>query len=136
MLVRFIGKFGEYLALSRLLEHGVEAYPAIKVNQDSYDLTAITASGAVVRVQVKATDLRNKSTNNSVGALARTFDFLVVVAVHGDSAADCYVLTHEEAHELRGKSKLLGVSRRENNASVIKRELLPHKEAWHRISGA
>ncbi len=134
--MKFIGKFGEYLALTRLLERGIEAYPAIKVNQDSYDLTALAESGKIVRIQVKATDLRNKSTNNTVGALARTFDFLVVVAVHGDSAADCYVLTHQEAHDLRGASKLLGISRRENNASVVKRELLPHKEAWHRIGGA
>src|SRR3546814_13367782 len=88
MLVKFIGKFGEYLALSRLLERGIEAYPAIKANQDSYDLTAIAASGKILRIQVKSTDLRNKSTNNIVGTLARTFDFLVVVVVTSDIGAE------------------------------------------------
>jgi hypothetical protein len=134
--VKFIGKFGEYLVLSRLLERGIEAYPAIKVNQDSYDLTAIAQSGRILRVQVKATDLRNKSTNNSIGTLARTFDFLAIVAVRDDAAADCYVLTHQEAHELRGDSKQLGISRIKNGASVTKTELDPYREAWHRIGNA
>lgn len=134
--MKFIGKFGEYLALSRLLERGIEAYPAIKANQDSYDLTAIPASGKILRIQVKSTDLRNKSTNNTLGTLARTFDFLVVVVVTTDVNADCYVLTHEEAHALRGTSKQLGVSRMKNREPVLKDELALHKEAWHRIGDA
>lgn len=88
--MKFIGKFGEYLVLTRLLENEVEAYPAIKVNQESYDLTAIADSGRIVRIQVKTTELHNKSTNNTVGALARDFDFLVIVVVHGERSADCY----------------------------------------------
>ena len=90
--MKFIGKFGEYLVLTRLLENEVEAYPAIKVNQDSYDLTAISKSGRIVRIQVKSTDLNNKSTNNTIGALAREFDFLVVVVVPVS-------YTHLRAHE-------------------------------------
>ncbi|WP_157158271.1 hypothetical protein [Delftia sp. Cs1-4] len=134
--MRFIGKFGEYLALTRLLENDIEAYPAIKANQDSYDLTAISLSGRIVRIQVKTTDLHNKSTNNTIGCLARDFDFLVVVVVHGERVADCYVLTHAEAHELRGTSKLLGISRKVKLISVVKHEITAHKEKWDRIRDA
>lgn len=134
--MRFVGKFGEYLALTRLLENEVEAYPAIKVNQDGYDLTAISKSGRIVRIQVKATELGNKSTNNTIGSLAREFDFLVVVVVHGERVADCYVLTYAEAHALRGTSKLVGISRMVKRASVVKAELDQHKEQWSRIRDA
>ncbi|MDO9002763.1 MAG: hypothetical protein Q7V20_04830 [Aquabacterium sp.] len=134
--MKFIGKFGEYLTLTRLLENEVEAYPAIKINQDSYDLTAISKSGRILRIQVKATELQNKSTNNNIGSLAREFDFLVVVVVHGEREADCYVLTHAEAHAIRGTSKLLGISRLEKRASVVKAELAQHKEQWRRIRDA
>jgi hypothetical protein len=134
--MKFIGKFGEYLVLTRLLENEVEAYPAIKVNQDSYDLTAISKAGRIIRIQVKATELHNRSTNNTIGALAREFDFLVVVIVHGERLADCYVLTHAEAHALRGTSKLLGVSRQVDRISVVKSELAQHMEAWGRIRDA
>ncbi|MDF8362571.1 hypothetical protein [Achromobacter anxifer] len=134
--MKFIGKFGEYLALTRLLENEVEAYPAIKANQDSYDLTAIAASGRIVRIQVKTTGLHNKSTNNTIGTLAREFDFLIVVVVHGQRLADCYVITHTEAHALRGASRQLGISRKQNGISVVKRELAQHKEMWSRIRDA
>lgn len=134
--MKFIGKFGEYLVLTRLLENEVEAYPAIKVNQDSYDLTAISKAGRIIRIQVKATELHNRSTNNTIGALAREFDFLVVVIVHGERLADCYVLTHAEAHALRGTAKLLGVSRQVDRISVVKSELAQHMEAWGRIRDA
>lgn len=134
--MKFIGKFGEYLVLTRLLEKEIEAYPAIKVNQDSYDLTAISKSGRIIRIQVKATELHNKSTNNTIGALAREFDFLVVVIVHGERLADCYVLTHGEANTLRGTSQQLGVSRLVDGVSVVKSELAQHKEEWGRIRDA
>lgn len=134
--MKFIGKFGEYLALTRLLEHEIEAYPAIKANQDSYDLTAISTSGRVLRIQVKTTELQNKSTNNIIGSLAREFDFLVVVVVHGIRTADCYVMTHQEAHNIRGTSKSLGISRRENGAFLVKPEFAQHKEQWHRVREA
>lgn len=131
--MKFIGKFGEYLALTRMLENEIEAYPAIKVNQDSYDLTAIAKSGRIVRIQVKTTELNNKSTNNIIGSLAREFDFLVIVVILGVRTADCYVMTREEAHALRGTSKSLGVSRQEKGLFLVKAELGSHKEQWSRI---
>ncbi|WP_353231827.1 hypothetical protein [Pseudomonas helleri] len=134
--MKFIGKFGEYLVLTRLFENEIEAYPAIKVNQDSYDITAISASGRIVRIQVKTTELHNKSTNNTIGSLAREFNFLVVVVVHGERTADCYILTHAEAQTLRGASRQLGISRLKNQASVVKNEMAQHKEQWNRIRDA
>lgn len=134
--MKFIGKFGEYLALTRLLEHEIEAYPAIKSNQDSYDLTAISMSGRVVRIQVKTTELNNKSTNNTIGSLAREFDFLVAVVVRGDRLADCYIMTHEEAHAIRGTSKSLGISRKDKGVFAVKSEFTQHKEQWSRIRDA
>lgn len=134
--MKFIGKYGEYLVLSRLLENEIEAYPAIKVNQDSYDLTAIPNSGKVLRIQVKATKLHNKSTNNTIGTLAKEFDFLVIVITHGERKSDCYVLTQDEAHSIRGNSKSLGVSRLVKGVSTVKDELLPYKERWAPIHSA
>lgn len=136
--MKFIGKFGENLVLTRLLERDIEAYPAIKVNQDSYDLTAIPPSKRVLRIQVKATGLNNKSTSNTIGSLAREFDYLVIVIVivRGERLADCYVLTRAEAHALRGDSKQLGGSRKVNGKSLVKNELEWHKEQWDRIRDA
>ncbi len=134
--MKFIGKLGEYIALARLLENDIEAYPAIKVNQDSYDITALSASGRVVRLQVKATELGNKSTNNTIGSLTRRFDFLVVVIIHGPRNADCYVLTHAEAKTLQGGSKQLGVSNISGGVPQIKASLIKHKEQWARIRDA
>lgn len=134
--MKYIGKFGESQVLARLLENEVEAYPAIKVNQDSYDITAISLAGRVLRIQVKATELHNKSTNNTVGTLARVFDYLIVVIVQAKGQANCYVLTQAEAHALRNTSKQLGVSRKQKGVSVVKSELLPHLEKWSRIRDA
>jgi len=49
--MKFVGKYGEYRVLACLLEQDIEAYPAIKTNQTDFDLTAILASGKVVREQ-------------------------------------------------------------------------------------
>ena len=134
--MKFSGKFGEYVALTRMLENEIEAYPAIKVNQDSYDLTAIPASGRVLRIQVKTVELGNQSTNNTVGKLAQHFDFLVIVVILGKHEIECYVLTHTEAHSLRGTSKQLGVSQKIKKISFVKSELAQHKEQWGRIRDA
>lgn len=132
MATKFIGKFGEYIALSRLLAHEIEAYPAIKVNQANCDLTAITKAGRVVRIEVKSTDLLNASTNNTIGALAKTFDFLVIVVTNGQET-DCYVLSHAEAMALRGSSKQMGISEFRDGAKRVKTSIHSHHERWDRI---
>lgn len=130
--MRFIGRFGEYTVLTRLLEADIEAYPAVKVNQDSYDITAVSKGGRVIRIEVKTTDLFNDSTNNLIGKLARTFDFLAVVIVEGDKV-NCYVLTHAQAIALKGDSVQLGVSRRVEGKFEVKPALLPYRERWDHI---
>ena len=134
--MKFIAKFGEHLVLTRLLQNEVEAYPAIKVNQDSYDLTAISRYRRVIRIQVKATELNNRSTNNSIKNFARHFDFLVIVVVESATAVKCFVLTHSQAQTLKGRSKQLGVSRIVNGVKVVKDELCEYLERWDQIRDA
>jgi hypothetical protein len=134
--MKFIGKFGEHVALSRLLANGIEAYPAIKANQDSYDITAISARGEVLRVQVKTTKLDNATTNNTIGRLPQEFHFLIIVIVQSDHSADCYVLTRKEAIAMQGDARQLGVSRQVKKVSVVKDALIPHKEDWAKLRDA
>ena len=101
--MKFLGKYGEHRVLVNLLANDIEAYPAIKINQDSYDITAVLSLTKVVRIQVKSTALGNKSTNNQIGELDRDFDFLVIVIAE---ASECrfFVLTRDEAVQLKGEN--------------------------------
>lgn len=132
MTTKFIGKFGEYIALSRLLANEIEAYPAIRSNQVDYDITAITQAGRVVRIEVKSTELHNASTNNSIGALAKTCDFLVVVVANGKEA-DCYVLPFADAVALRGTSRELGTTQLVDREKRVKPSITVYLERWDRI---
>lgn len=134
--MEFIGKFGEYVALSRLLQHEIEAYPAIKVNQDSYDITAILASKKVLRIQVKARELGNDSTNNTLGKIRTPFDFLVIVVYKKAEGAACYVLTASEVAKLQGSAKELGISSRKGGIPAVRDELSPFLEKWDKIKAA
>lgn len=134
--MRFIGKYGEHVVLARLLAHDIECYPALKHNQDSYDITAIVASGRVVRVQVKATNLQSASTNNAIGELNRQYDFLVIVVVDQPNPVRLFVLNLQEAIQLRGTSKQLAVSRSKSRVFSVRTELLPFEEQWSKISTA
>jgi len=64
--MKYIGKLGEYYVLASLLRENIEAYAAIKTNQPDYDITAISKNRKILRIQVKSTELNNKSTNNPV----------------------------------------------------------------------
>jgi hypothetical protein len=137
--MRYIGKYGEYRVLACLLDEDVEAYPAIKTNQADYDITAVVPSGRVVRVQVKATKLDNKSTNNVVDRIDKNYDFLVIVVVSGDPPsreARFFVLSRDEAIAAKGASKQLGVSLQKNRVSHVKDALLPHEGTWVKIRDA
>ncbi|WEE79508.1 hypothetical protein LZ683_09155 [Comamonas testosteroni] len=133
--MRFLGKYGEHRVLGCLLAHDIEAYQAIKVNQDDYDITVVVSPTKVVRVQVKSTALGNKSTNNQIGQLNRNFDFLVVVI---EFAGECrfFVLTKHEAQVLKGSSKHFGVSRSRRREFEVKPELLPYEDKWEKIRDA
>jgi len=152
----YIGKYGEYRVLAKLFELKVEAYLAIKSNQDDFDITVITDDCRVVRVQVKTTTLWSESTNNSIAGIEKKYDFVVIVIVdrkeiiagthiNGESEEQessyeyiphFFIMTKEEAMMEKGKSKNLGVSRQEKKIFLIKESLQPYKNSWRKITYA
>jgi hypothetical protein len=138
----YIGKIGEYRVLAALLEQGIEAYPAIRSNQEDYDITAIPRNDRVVRIQVKTTELNNRSTNNAISGTDKKFDFLVLVVVtdtkdkHRGVLARYFLLTHDEVTSLRGEDKLLGVSCKKNGAYEIREALMVHEDKWEKLRDA
>lgn len=133
--MKYIGKFGEYLVLTKLLENGFEAYPAIKTNQDDYDLTVILNINDVARIQVKTRDLNSKSTNNSISGVDKEYDFLVVVIVGECEQAQAFILTKEEALNLKGENKKLSTSEKIEGASVVRADLKVYRDKWEKIKG-
>ena len=149
----YIGKYGEYRVLAKLFELKIEAYLAIKSNQDDFDITVVTRDMKVFRVQVKTTTLWNESTNNAIAGLEKRYDFVAIVildrkeiievAANSEETDDLkpeheyiphfYIMTKEEAMTEKGSSKQLGVSRKVNKDSVIKESLLPYLNAWEKI---
>lgn len=133
---KFVGKYGEYRVLACLLEQGIEAYPAIKTNQPDFDLTAILASGKIVRIQVKTRELNNKSTNNAIDRIDMQYDFLVVVIVGEKKDARFFVMTKAEALTMRGSNKQLGTTQQRKKEFQVKDAFLPHENKWEKISSA
>jgi hypothetical protein len=137
----YLGKVGEYRVLASLLELGIEAYPAIRSNQQDYDITAIPRRDKVVRIQVKATELDNRSTNNAISGTEREFDFLVLVVVKDTKdpgvgfSARFFILTRDEVTVLRGEDKLLGVSYRQDGEYRVREALTHHEDKWEKIGG-
>ena len=136
--MQFLGKYGEYLTMASLLENDIEAYPAIKHNQDCYDITAIVPSGDVARIQVKTRSLVNGSTNGTVGAVRLGHDFLIIVLVDRidvDIAHTAfYVLTYQEALEAQAGKKELSVKRkRGDGAYEVLPEVQRHEGQWEKI---
>jgi hypothetical protein len=134
--MKFVGKYGEYRVLACLLEQDIEAYPAIKTNQPDFDLTAILASGKVVRIQVKATELKNKSTNNAIDRIDKQYDFLVVVIVGEKKETRLFVMTKAEALAAQGNNKRLSTTQLRKKEFQVKGVLLPHENKWEKISNA
>lgn len=130
----YIAKIGEYRVLAALLERGVEAYFAIRSNQEDYDITAIPRADKIVRIQVKATELNNRSTNNAISGTDKKYDFLVLFVVTDINkerravSARYFVLSRDEVASLRGAGKLFGVSRKMNGAYGIREALIEHEE--------
>jgi hypothetical protein len=133
--MRYIGKYGEYRVLACLLEQNVEAYQAIKTNQVDYDLTAVLSLTRVVRIQVKSTELNNKSTNNSVD-VEKNFDFLVVVTLAENDVTKFYVMSKAEAVKAKGTSKKLGTTMMKDGKYFIKDTVAVHENQWDKIKNA
>lgn len=133
---KYLGKYGEYRVLSKLLELEIEGYLAIKQNQADYDITAIPHRNKVIRIQVKTTFLGNKSTNNLVGTIDRNFDFLVIVVIREADCVDFFVLSKKEALKIKGDSKNLGVSMRVKKQFVVKPEIAIYQNKWGKLKKA
>ncbi|WP_291981780.1 hypothetical protein [Candidatus Accumulibacter sp. ACC005] len=134
--MKYVGKYGEYRVLACLLEQDIEAYPVINKNQPDFDLTAILANDKVLRIQVKATELRNKSTNNAIDRIDKKYDFLVVVIVAEDKTSRFFVMSKTEAEDARGGNKQLGTTQQKNRSFQVKDVLLPHEDKWAKIANA
>lgn len=136
MTMKYLGKFGEYQVLTQLLARNIEAYLAINVNQHSYDITAILESGKVLRIQVKATELDNKVTNNKISKLNKNYDFLVLVVALSDKSSRYFVLTKSEVQGLITVSGDLYTTYKQNNAYCVRKELEVHEAKWEKIQDA
>ncbi|MEC5208317.1 hypothetical protein QF022_003273 [Vogesella perlucida] len=133
--MKYIGKYGEYRVLACLLEQDVEVYQAIKTNQADYDLTVVLSPSKVVRIQVKSTELNNKSTNNPID-VDKEFDFLVVVILDENGSTKFYVMSKNEAVEAKGTSKKLGTTKMKDGKYYVKNEIAAHENQWEKIKSA
>ena len=134
--MKSIGKYGEYRVMACLLERDIEVYQAININQPDYDLTAILENQRVVRIQIKSTELNNKSTNNAINRIDKVYDFLVVVIFEGEGAARFFIISKDEAIREKGQNKQLGVTQQINKKSEVKSTLLQYENKWDKIKNA
>lgn len=133
--MKYIGKYGEHRVLACLLGHNIEAYQAIKTNQADYDITAVLSPSKVVRIQVKSTELNNKSTNNPID-VDKDFDFLVVVILDENGITKFYVMSKVEAVVAKGLSKKLGTTKMKDGKYYVKDEIASHENQWKKIKSA
>ena len=133
--MKFIGKYGEYLVLLNLLQRDIEAYLAIKPNQEDYDITVVLNKTLVKRIQVKSTELQNKSTNNSISGIEKGYDYLALVIVDGDERK-VFILTKDEAVEMKAKGAKFSCSMKKNGLYKIKESLNKHQDKWDKIQSA
>lgn len=130
--MKYIGKYGEHLVLSELLKRDIEAYLAIKSNQDDYDITAIIDNN-IVRIQVKTTELENQSTNNSIGNLNKNYNFLVLVVI-SKSSTQMFILSKEEVLLEKGDNKDLSVTQNKGGKPSIKENIQQYENLWEKIT--
>ena len=130
--MKYIGKYGEHLVLFNLLKDDIEAYLAVKINQEDYDITVILDDLSVKRIQVKSTELSSKGTNNPFSGTEKNYDFLIIVIVDG-STDRIFILTKEEATTELGINKLFGTTQIESGVAIVKKSLLRHEEKWDKI---
>jgi hypothetical protein len=133
--MQHIGKVAEYLVLAELIQRDVEAYSAISFRQPSYDITVIRPNLSVARVQVKGTELQNKSTNNPISNLEKEFDYLIIVVFDGETP-HYYILTKSEATQAYGKKLgTIYTSQMVDRVYQVKPEISRHKDKWEKIIG-
>lgn len=135
-MIQHIGKIAEYFVLAELILKNIEAYPAISSHQEHYDITAIRPDRTISRIQVKATELNNKSTNNSVSRLSKDYDYLVLV-VFNKKSPGYFILTDREAKSefALNKSGTIYVSKRTRGEFSVRESIAKHKDCWAKITG-
>ncbi|WP_271410042.1 hypothetical protein [Pseudomonas sp. Q1-7] len=135
-MIQHIGKVAEYLVLAELIKKDVEAYSAISFHQEHYDITVIRSDKTISRIQVKATELQNKSTNNPVSNLNKVFDYLVLVVFDG-LISSYYVMTKAEveAEFASGKPGTMYTSKMAGGKYVVKDAIAQYENLWLKITG-
>jgi hypothetical protein len=133
-MIKNIGKVAEHLVLAELILRDLEAYSALSFRQENYDVTMIRKDQTICRIQVKATDLQNKSTNNSINNLDKEYDFLVLV-VFDNSVPSYFVLTKKEVGGNSSPTNLgtMSVSERENGVHRVKGTIEKHRNQWQKL---
>lgn len=129
----YLGSFGEHATLAELLKRNFEAYLAIKSNQKDYDITTILDTSRVLRIQVKSTYLQNKGTNNSFTINSNGYDLLVIVVV-SDEKTDFYVMTREQALNLKGDNVKISVSTSNGGVFAVKECFSKYKNKWELLN--
>ena len=133
--LKFLGKYAEYLILTNLLKRNLEAYSAIKTNQD-YDITVITDKKTIVRVQVKATELGNQSTNNVIPNVEKKYDFFVLVVVTASPPTEqIYILTKDEVSPHVSSGQLY-TTEKVNGTKQVRSFLNSYLDQWSKIEKA
>jgi hypothetical protein len=127
-----LGKVAEHLVLAELILRNLESYPAISFRQEHFDITVVREDLTVARVQVKATELQNDSTNNSIDNLDKNYHFLVLV-VFDNEATYFLVLTKAEVEQAWTRPGTLYTSRREKDRYIVRENLMTHKDKWEKI---
>lgn len=130
--MEYIGKYGEYLVLAKLLKMNIEAYLAIKTNQNDYDVTAIKNANLIRRIQVKTTELNNKSTNNPVSNVKKKYDYLVIVIVDDDNDR-YFILSKEEVAKEISKSNALYTTEIKKGKFYVKENIKQYENMWEKI---
>jgi len=112
----------------------VEIYQAINITQPDFDLTAILKNKSIVRIQVKSTELHNKSTNNTIDRIDKTYDVLVVVIFEGNGSSRFFIMSKDEAMKEKGVNKQLGVTQQRKKQSQVKESLVKYENKWETIT--
>lgn len=131
--MKFIGKYGEHLIMLNLLKRDIEAYLAIKANQENYDITVVLNERCVKRIQVKSTELQSTTTNNSIDGIEKEYNYLALVIVTEEKNR-VFILTKAEALSEKDGNKKLSCSRTEAGEFYIKDSLLKYEDKWEKIS--
>ncbi len=126
------GKYGEFLVLAELLKMDIEAYQAVKINQEDYDITVVRSVSEVIRIQVKTTELQNSSTNNAISNVDKNYDILVIVIVE-PSNVRMFVLTKDEVLRVKTSGNQIYTTEKPSGTVGIRQNLIQYENQWQKI---